>query len=112
MTGLALIALLACAPAVQATNPLFKVLDLMSELEAKVTKDGADEDRAFKEYFEFCDDASKNKQNEIKTLTAEKAKLEAVIARSTADAAASEDKIAELAKSIATAEKDLADATG
>jgi len=108
---LALIALLACAPVAEASNPLSKVIDLMSELEAKVKNEGEVELKAYKEYVEFCDDASKNKQFEIRTLTSDKEKLEAVIGRSTADAAASEDKIAGLAASIATAEAELRDAT-
>ena len=63
------------------------------------------------EYFEWCDDASKEKQFEVKTATAKKAKLEATIEKATSDIADYGEQITAQAASIATDEKDLEDAT-
>ncbi len=53
-------------PAVaEATNPLSKVIDLMDECAAKVKRDAEAEAKAYKEYFEWCDDVAKNAQFEI-----------------------------------------------
>jgi chromosome segregation ATPase len=91
-------------------NPLGEVVSLMNDLAAKVTKDGADEDKAYKEYFEWCDDVTKNQQNEITTFTSQKAKLEATIEELTANNEKHTTKIEELAAAVSTGKKDLADA--
>ena len=49
------------------SNPLGKVFELMSALEAKIIKEGEAEAKAFKEFFEWCDSASQNLNNDIKT---------------------------------------------
>jgi hypothetical protein len=93
------------------TNPMAKVLELMDDCAAKVTKDGEAEAKAYKEFFEWCDDASKNTQFEIKTYTSDKEKLEATIGETTATIETATTKIEELAASIASDEKELAEAT-
>jgi len=105
--------LLAALPAASAAkaNPLGQVLSLMSDLTAKINAEKETEAKAYKEYFEFCDDASANKQFEIKTATSQKEKLEATIAELTASIDASSSKISDLAASISTGETDLASAT-
>merc|ERR1719265_2232706 len=106
------LALLAAAGArAEETNPLGQVFALMDELAAKVTKDKEAEAKAYKEYFELCDDASSNKNNEIKTATALKEKLEATIAELTANIDATDAKIKVLVDSISTGETDLDSAT-
>merc|ERR1719261_968738 len=80
-----------------ATNPLSKVIDLLSELEAKVIKEGEAEQKAYEEYVEWCDDAASNTQFEIKTATDKKAKLEALIEKSTSDAETATSNIEALA---------------
>jgi len=92
-------------------NPLGKVIELMDSLTAKVIKEGADELAAYKEFFEWCDDAARNFKNEITTATTRKEKLEAAIGKHTGDIEASTAKIGELAGSIATDDSDLNDAT-
>merc|ERR1719262_1169664 len=92
-------------------NPLGKVIDLMNELKAKVMKDGEDEAKAYSDFFEWCDDASKNSQFAIKTATAKKEKLEAQIADLSSSIEASSAKIEDLAAAIATADGELKDAT-
>jgi len=105
------LALAVLAPAVvSATNPLSKVIDLMDECAAKVQRDADAEAKAYKEYFEWCDDVSKNAQFEIKTAKAQKEELEAQIGELTSNIAASNTKIEELTGSIAADEKELAEA--
>merc|ERR1719364_641519 len=83
-------------------NPMEKVIELISSLEAKLMKEGEMAEKAYKEFFEWCDDAAKNTQFEIKTATAEKEKLEATIAKATSDIEDASEQIDELATSIAT----------
>merc|ERR1719160_1853985 len=93
------------------TNPIQKVIELISNLEAKIMKEGEAEEKAYKEFFEWCDDAAKNKQFEVKTATVQKEKLEATISKAKADQEDAADVIAKMAADIAQDEKDLADAT-
>jgi chromosome segregation ATPase len=93
------------------SNPLGKVIELLDGLAAKVTADGEAEAKAYKEYFEWCDDVSKNTEFEIKTAKAQKAKLEAKIAEESSNIDAATSKIEELAGSIAQATAELKDAT-
>jgi len=95
----------------QRVNPVQKVVELLSSLEAKLLADGEAEQKAYKEYFEWCDDASKNTGFAIKTATAKKEKLEATIAKAGADIQSLTASISELAGSIATDEADLKAAT-
>merc|ERR1719213_289903 len=97
MNYLVLFALFACAPVADATsNPLGKVMELMDSLTAKITAEGEEEAKAFKEYFEWCDEAAANLQNEIKTGTKKQEDLEALISKAAADIEASTVKIEEL----------------
>merc|ERR1719401_2134647 len=93
------------------SNPLGTVINLMDSLTAKVIREGEEEAQAYKDYFEWCDDASKNFNFDLQTATALKEKLEALIAKSADDSEASAGKIEELAASIATAEGEVNDAT-
>jgi len=95
----------------ETTNPLSKVIELIDSLLAKTIKAGEVEARAYDEYIEWCDDAAKNKQFEIKTATAKKGDLEAAIEKATGDIEASTSKIEELAAAIASGEGDLKNAT-
>jgi len=112
MNYLVFFALLACAPVADATsNPLGKVLELMDSLTAKITAEGEEEAKAFKEYFEWCDDAAANLHNEIKTGSKKQEDLEAAISKATADIDASTAKIEDLSAAISADEKELAEAT-
>merc|ERR1719191_2264211 len=53
-------------------NPLGEVMSLLDTLTAKVTAEGEAEAKAYKEFFEWCDDASKNFGFAIKTAEAKK----------------------------------------
>merc|ERR1719409_131580 len=108
--ALALVLLLALSTAVAEeaktnTNPIAKVIQLLSELQAKVIRDGEAEEKAYKDYFEWCDDASREKQQEIKTLSAEKEELTATIDKATATIEELGTKIEELGNRIAVDEQ-------
>jgi peptidoglycan hydrolase CwlO-like protein len=108
MRGIVLAATVSVAVA---TNPMAKVIELMDDCTAKVKKDGDAEDKAYKEYFEWCDDVSKNTQFEIKTAKAKVEELTAKIGELTSSIQASETKIEELSGSIAKDEEELKAAT-
>jgi len=108
MRGLVLAATVSVAVA---TNPMAKVFELMDDCATKVKRDGEAADKAYKEYFEWCDDVSKNTQFEIKTASAKVEELTAKIGELAAAIQASETKIEELSGSIATDEKELKAAT-
>jgi chromosome segregation ATPase len=101
----------ATASVAVATNPMAKVIELMDDCTAKVTKDGEAADKAYKEYFEWCDDVSKNTMFEIKTAKAKVEELTAKIGELTSSIQASETKIEELSGSIAKDEEELKAAT-
>jgi len=92
-------------------NPLGKVLDLMGELSAKITREGEKEERAYQEYFQWCDHTAKNAGFEMKTATAKIEKLGATIGALTSDIDVAVSKIEELVASIATDAAELKKAT-
>jgi len=92
-------------------NPIEKILEMISNLQAKVIAEGEDAQKAYDEFSEWCEDRSKQVGFEIKTGTAEVAELKATIEAETSAAAALETKIEELSNDIKTDEADLAAAT-
>merc|ERR1719217_1587833 len=96
--------LLAAWAPIASANPIAKVIELLSELEAKILKDGEVEQKVYEEYFEWCDDAAKEKGFELKTATDKKAKLEATIKKALSDIDDYAEKVEELTASIATDE--------
>merc|ERR1719262_501703 len=92
-------------------NPISKIIELITNFQGKITRDGEVEQKAYDEYFEWCDDASKEKMFEVKTATAKKEKLTATIEKATSDIDDASEKIEELSGSISTNEKDLKAAT-
>merc|ERR1719183_958688 len=96
---------------VAATNPLAKVIELLTSLEAKIIKEGEVEAKAYKEYIEWCDDATKNTAYDIETAKTKKAELEATIEKCAGEIAASTSKIEDLAAAIASDGGDLKNAT-
>merc|ERR1719352_1722758 len=112
MNSALLLALIACSSGYKVdTNPIQKVIELITNLEAKIMKEGEAEEKAYKDFFEWCDDAAANKKFEIKTATAQKAKLEATIQEAESNAESATEAIEELSGTIATDEADLAAAT-
>lgn len=94
-----------------ATNPIAKVIQMIDDLAAKVSADGEAADKAYGEYFEWCDDTTKGQGFDIKTAIAQKAKLEAKIEKLGDDIEAAGPKIEELAADISESEDKLGKAT-
>jgi uncharacterized coiled-coil DUF342 family protein len=107
-----LFAVLAVSPAdASQVNPIEKILEMISDLQAKVIKEGEDAQKEYDEYAEWCEDRSTQLGFEIKTGKAEVAELKATIEEETASSAALETKIEELSNDIKTDEADLDAAT-
>jgi len=105
-------ALLASASAEnEKSNPMSSVISLVDNLVAKVNKDGEAEQKAYNDYFEWCDDTAKNADYAIETAQKEKAELEAKIGELAANIQAGDSKIEELAGAIAADQAELKDAT-
>jgi len=83
----------------------------MADLAAKITREGEAEAKAYKEYFEWCDDASQNINYEIGTATKQKGKLEAKISQLGGSIEASASKIDDLAAATAATASQLKNAT-
>jgi len=92
-------------------SPIEKIIEMISELQAKVIGEGKDAQKIYDEFAEFCEDRSRELGFEIKTGKAQVAELTATIDKQTADIDALGAKIEELAGSIASDEKDLKAAT-
>merc|ERR1719281_276951 len=96
----------------QATaNPIEKVIEMLSELQQKIIKEGEAAQKLYDEFAEWCEEESKNLQYEIKTGKAEAEELTATIDKAVSDIKALDEKIEELAGTIGTAEADLKAAT-
>merc|ERR1719502_2400108 len=93
------------------SNPLGKVFELMKSLEAKIVAEGEAEEKAFKDFFEWCDETSKTINNDIKTGKKSQEKLTAKIDELASDIEVAESKIEDLAKAISTNEGELKEAT-
>jgi len=91
----------------RADTPLTKVIQLLSDLQTKVIKEGKAAQKTFEEYSEWCDDRSKNLGFEIKTGTAQVQDLKATIDKATSTASELTAKIDDTAAAISTNEADL-----
>merc|ERR550539_538094 len=103
-------ALLAVAAPVSA-SPVAKVVSMLSELEAKIIKEGEVVQKEYAEVTEWCEDRSRNLGFEIKTGKSEVEELQAAIAEETATSTSLNTKVEELAASLASDSDDLASAT-
>jgi hypothetical protein len=104
--ALVLAALAVPATAVE-TNPVAKVLDLISGLQSKIISEGEAAQKAYDEFAEWCEDTSKNIGYEISTGKKTVDNLKATIAEETASIDALDTKLQELSSDIATDEADL-----
>merc|ERR1719146_573757 len=91
-----LLALVSFAHA-ESANPIEKIIQMISDLQAKVIGEGEDAQKTYDEYAEWCEDRSKNLGFEIKTGKANVEELKVTIE--------------ELSNDIKTDESDLAAAT-
>jgi hypothetical protein len=111
--ALAIFLVLGALPSTRAdaTDPIQKVLQMISDLEAKIVGEGKDAQKVYDEFAEFCEDRSKEVGFEIKTGKANKKDLEATIADEKAKADSLNAKIEDLSSAIAVDEADLKAAT-
>jgi len=93
------------------TNPIEKVIEMLSGLQAKIIKEGEASQKVYDEFAEWCEEESKNLQFEIKTAKAQAEDLTATIEKAVSDIKAGEEAIEELAAKIAQDEADLKAAT-
>merc|ERR1719198_410499 len=106
------VALAAFSPAsASQASPIEKILEMISDLQAKVISEGTDARKTYDEYAEWCEDRSMKLGFEIKTGKASVAELKATIEQETSASAALETKIEELSNDIKTDEADLDAAT-
>jgi len=92
-------------------NPIEKVIQMMSDLEAKIIGEGKEAQKTYDEFAEWCEDRSKDLQFEIKTGKANAADLAATIQKETANAEELTAKIEDLSADIAADEAELKEAT-
>merc|ERR1711871_1113705 len=85
-------------------SPIEKIIQMISELEQKIIKEGDEAHKAYTEFAEWCEDESKNLRFEIKTAKAEVEQLKATIEKA-------DSKVEELSAAISTDEADLKAAT-
>jgi len=97
--------------AASSTDPIEKVLQMISDLEGKIMTEGKDAQKVYDEFAEFCEDRSRELGFEIKSGKSTKKDLEATIADEKAKQESLNAKIEELSAAIATDEADLKAAT-
>merc|ERR1712008_463679 len=81
-------------------SPIAKIIQMIADLQAKILAEGAESQKVYEEFAEFCEHRSKDLQYDIKTGKDEKAELEATIAKEVATAGSLTEKIDELAAGI------------
>merc|ERR1719217_1177588 len=92
LLGLVLLA----TPAAAEKGVIDKILGMMDDIKAKIIAEGEAADKAYKEFFNWCDDASIDAKHAIEDATAEKEKLESSIEESKdaiEDATAEKEKL-------------------
>jgi len=100
LLSLALAAAVAPAAA-DATSPVGKAISMISDLEAKVLKDGEMMQKEFEEFSEWCEERNRNLDHEIQTGESQVAALKATIEEEKATSSSLESKVEELASGIA-----------
>lgn len=108
----AVLAIFGTASAGLTASPVSKVLQMLTDLEAKINKEGQEAKHVYEEFSDWCEERSRNVAYELKTGAAQIEDLEAAIDKATSDITAFTTKIEELGTSIASDEADLKSATG
>merc|ERR1719171_1776153 len=93
------------------TNPIEKVVEMMSDLQQKIIGEGKAAQQVYDEFAEWCEEQSKELGFSIKTGKAEAEELNAIIEKADADVAELDEKIGELTSTLSTDESDLKAAT-
>jgi len=101
----------ASAREVDTATPIAKVLQIFSDAEAKIIKEGEELQKVYQEKEQWCGNNFKNLDFEIKTAKGQIEQLQATITKETASQEVLTSQIEDIAADIATDEKDLAAAT-
>lgn len=96
----------------QTSNPIGKVLQLLDNLSAKVTRDGEEESVQYAKYVQWCEDTAKNNQWQLKNGAERTAALKAQIEKYGADIETTGSRIEDLVEAITKNEDDLEQAAG
>lgn len=101
----------AAGKALSQGDALNRVIELMDALTERINSEAKKADKAYQEYYEWCDETVHNKQYEIEQHTIKQEKLKAIIEKAVSDQEASEGKISDLAGKIkqTTQDKEKAD---
>merc|ERR1719379_2756180 len=92
-------------------NSIEKVIEMLSELQQKIIKEGEAASKTYDEFAEWCEEESKNLGFAIKTAKAEVEDLSAVIEKADSDIKGFDGQIEELSAQISSDEADLKAAT-
>jgi len=92
-------------------SPIDKVLSMLSDLEAKIIKEGEEAQKTYDEFTEWCEDRSRNLGFQIKDGKQQVEDNQATIDSATSDISSLNAKVEELASSISTNDADLQAAT-
>jgi len=95
----------------QAISPVMKVVELLDECKAKISKDLAAETAAMEEYTTFCDDELKDKAYAIATAAKSIGDLMATISDAEATGAEAADEVATLGSVFAAKNGEMYEAT-
>merc|ERR1719210_2609675 len=116
MKGVAMSFLLLLLPALtlasaDRVNPVAKVIEMLSDLQAKIIGEGVEAQKVYAEFSEWCEERSKTLHFDIATGKREVADLTATIEEETALSGSLNTKIEELSSTIQVDEADLKAAT-
>lgn len=100
------------APSAEAANPVAKVVELLSGLEAKITAEGEQSNKVYSDLVNVCDDKSKDIGFAISTSQREAGGLKAAITKEDSKIDEFGSKIEGLVAAIADADADLKAAEG
>lgn len=93
------------------TNPVQKVIELLTQLQGQTISEGEDAKRTYDEFVNWCSRTAQEKQHEIQLASAEQDQLQAEIQQAQSIMDQDNSRIGELSGSIATDEADLKAAT-
>jgi len=111
LVSLALLLVASPAAATRArVSPVQKVIQLIDDMHAKVTKEAAEESKVFEEYAKFCDDEATAKEYAIKDSKEAIEELTATITDSKAIIESEDSKVGDLATKISDTESELSNA--
>merc|ERR1719145_400039 len=111
MASFLLLALTATAAPSVTGSPVAKVIEMLSDLQAKVISEGEESHAVFAKFSEWCEDQARELGFSIKTAQGEIADLKATIEKEASNIEGYEAKIEELAAELALDEADLKAAT-